>query len=240
VSTPFERDPVGDLVRRVRPERPDGRPSDGFLVPNSDPSADAMLVRITATIRRRRRPWGRTVVAVVGFTALVGAGVTTAVLLTRSPTDPTMVGCRQSLEPDARVIVVSPEPGVTAVDTCAQFWNDGTFSVGGTPLLAACLNDDGNVEVVPGVQEACTMIGYGVANTEPNSVQSLVEQLGSELSDTFTESCFEPAEAAAAATDIVTKLGLVDWTVDSSGADAGRCNHPATDVRNKAITFSPL
>lgn len=240
MSEDFDRDPFDELIRGLRADRPDARPADEYLLPGVDRTADAMLAAITSTPIRRRMWWRKTTVVVVGVSTLIGAGVATAVLVSRGPADPSVVGCRDSAASNANVELVVAAPGATPVELCSPLWLDGRIATSGAPTLTPCVTDEDVVQVVPGDRAVCAALGWVLDATAELTGTDRAAELTSRLSDTFAGSCFDPAEAVAAATDILTELGLVDWSVDTSGTVEGRCNHPSPVHQTKTIAFSPL
>jgi hypothetical protein len=221
-----------DLLRSLRPAR-----SDNYLAPGEDDAADALLRRITTTIPvRRRRRWKRITFFVTGATVLVGAGVTTAVLRSRAPEDPTILGCYSTIEDDAVVEFILPNADRNAIESCAELWTDGTFGHGEVPQLAACVTKDDFVVVLPASDGICAERGSEVAILAEGETADPATELQSLLSERFGEGCLTAAQAVGAVQQILEELGVFDWKTDASRAVDG-CNTIALEPRAKTVAI---
>jgi hypothetical protein len=229
-------DPIDDLLRRLRPPR-----NADYLRPGDDPAADAMLLRITSTVPRRRRfKWRRWTFFVTGACVLVGAGVTTAVLRSRSPEDPTVIDCYSSEVPhEGAIIGVPPESGQTAIEQCAAYWSDGTFAADGPPDLVACVTDDDVIAVLPGDDTLCADREWMLADLAEAGATHPASQLLALMSDRFAGRCLNPEEAARAIREIFDELGLSDWSIDNARAKDG-CNTAYPEATRKVVVITEL
>jgi len=226
-------DPGDGLLRALRPNR-----SDAYLRPGEDPVADALLKSITTTVPTRRRwRWRRLTVFLTGTSIVVGAGVTTAVLRSRSPEDPTTIECHSGVVDGQGVIeAVLPDPDRNAIERCAELWTNGTFGLGDAPELAACVTHSGVVAVLPGAESICAQHGWDVANLEVDSNADPATELQILLSDRFSQGCFNRTQASEAVQEIFDELGLRDWKIDSSRAVDG-CNTVAPEPLAKTVAI---
>jgi hypothetical protein len=229
-------EPIDDLLRRLAPAR-----NTAYLRPGEDLTADAMLLRITSTVPPRRRfKWTRLTFFVTGTCVLAAAGVTTAVLRSRAPDDPTAVACHSSASPDDGAIMAVPaESSRTAIELCSAFWTDGTFGADGPPRLTACVTDADLIAVLPGDDTLCADRGWEVAELAESGAEDPATELLGRMSDRFAGRCLSPEEAVSAIGDIFDELGLNDWTIDSARAKAG-CNAAYPDAARKLVVIAEI
>jgi hypothetical protein len=233
-----EFDPIDGLLRAVRPVR-----SEDYLRPGDDPAADAMLRRITTTIPvRRRRSWKRITFFVTGACVLAGAGVTTAVLRSRAPEDPTQVACYSSAVPaESEIYPIPGDADRTALEQCRDLWLDGTIAaVGGIPSLTACVTDDGLTAVLPGEDVLCADLGWDVAELGVGDAAHPATELQSTLSDRFGVGCVDRDRAITIVSEVIRQLGLDDWSTETTRAVAGECNTFAIEPLRKTVVVAEI
>jgi hypothetical protein len=232
------RDPIDGLLRAIRPVR-----SDDYLRPGEDPAADALLRRITTTIPvRRRRSWKRITFFVTGALVLAGAGVTTAVLRSRAPEDPTQVDCYSSaVREEWEVFPLPADADRHPIELCQELWSNGTIDASGEiPALAACVTDGELIAVLPGTNALCAQLGWDVADVSEGDAVHPATEIESVLSDRFGVECWNADQARAIANEVINELGLEDWTVESSRAVNGACNTYGVEPLNHRVVVAAI
>ncbi|MDJ0770734.1 MAG: hypothetical protein QNJ12_18215 [Ilumatobacter sp.] len=231
-------DEIANALRDLRPPF-----DDGYLDPGDDPAADALLSSLLErqphARRRRRRRW---LAGGIGGVMIVGAGTAAAVLLTREPDDPTVIGCYRDVEVDtADVFALPASSQLNAADQCAPLWENGTFGDTGAPPLTECVTDDGITAVLPGDTGVCQLVGWDAA-TPRSSLDSVppATDLAARLIERFVDQCYDRDTATRVAEDVLEQLGLDDWSVVSDSGDTGRCFGPAVESDQRRVVLSPV
>lgn len=180
-------------------------------------------VRLARSDRVRRR---RRVIVVVTAAAVVSGGAAAAAILRSQPDSPqTGTACRATAVLDADAIVFAP--GGDPIAQCQELWENGDFEEFGVDVLPdrliACIGPGGGIEVFPGDESVCPVLGLRVADTELNAESKAIVDLQERLiAEINAPGCLTADEAEAAARRILDDLGFTDWLVkvNPDAADA--------------------
>lgn len=219
--------PLEDLADWIRAEHSVGNHDVGE--PMTDERMDALTDRavaegarrqVRARHRRRRRLAAGIGVAVALST---GGAVAAALFWQEEPTRPQAgTVCRSTADVDADAIVteVSADP----VGVCRNLWDDGEFVELGVierpAELAACVSENGTVDVFPGTNDVCADLGLAVADTDLGPDGATMVELETRLVDEINMiDCLSATEAEAVARQVLEDLELGDWQIEVN-ADA--------------------
>jgi hypothetical protein len=193
---------------------------------------------VTRRTRVRHRRFA--VAFVIGVTA-VGATAATALILTRTAENPTVLTCYSSTDVATAVqVALQPDAQLTPIAQCGELWSDGRLSSNGPPQLVACVTDADIVAVLPGDATSCADAGWTVAAPPTEPVTDRTSELTTLLSDRFVDRCLNAAMATKTVEDVLAELGLTGWTIDDRTTTSDACVAPVVDVSTRSIGLISL
>ena len=196
---------------------------------------------------RRRARFGATLVI-----GLFGAGTAVGVAaLVRSgqPSVPEAgIVCRAdaSLEADAVVVVPADDP----IAACADAWKAGRLTptsdvpatdTSGVPALVACIGTGGAVEVFPGDETTCGLLGLEPAapslDDEARAVVALQERIAAEVHAT----CVSGDEIRVLLEQMLAEAALSGWTIQlTDDAPGAACVRVAVDGAARSLVVAAV
>lgn len=239
-----QRDPLDMLAA--------AKPHDEPLDPGENARAEDLLQHILSTPQQvpnhpRRRRRSRTAIALGLAAVTVSVGTVAAIVITREqPTTLTSLSCwSEARLPQPHEAIVISWAGDDPAQACEPVWTESRFesiSSSEVPPLIACVNEGGDVVVMPGDQTTCSELGLSNFDSSIDSDIDRSRAAIERIQTTVTESaCLSPADAIDAVASILADSGLDAWTVvpPDPQPDTDACMTAGVDVQAEQVFIVP-